>query len=77
MSGDPDRERLRDAYLELFAGYGKPADLRRARPSLAEPLGMLGRAWSWWRVASSVPDPAEFSQAGRKWFQEFAAAVPS
>jgi hypothetical protein len=38
---------------------------------------MLGRAWSWWRVASSVPDPAEFSQAGRKWFQEFAAAVPS
>jgi hypothetical protein len=45
---------------------------RRSR----EPPGMLSRAWSWWRVASNVPDPGEFSQAGREWFQEFAAAVP-
>ena len=74
--GDPELERLRDAYLERFSEYGKPAELRRAA-ALAEPLGMLSRAWSWWRVASNVPDPAEFSQAGRQWFREFAAAVPS
>jgi aminoglycoside phosphotransferase (APT) family kinase protein len=72
---DPDLIRLRDAYLERFAEYGKAVELRRAA-ALAEPLGMLSRAWSWWRVASNVPDPGEFSQAGREWFQEFAAAVP-
>ena len=73
---DPDLERLRDAYLERFTAYGTAAELRHAA-ELAEPLGMLSRAWSWWRVASNVPDPAEFSEVGREWFQEFAAAVPS
>jgi Phosphotransferase enzyme family len=71
---DPDIERLRDAYLDRFAAYGTLAELRDAA-SLAEPLGMLGRAWSWWRVASSVDHPGEFSEAAREWFRDFVAAM--
>ncbi len=72
---DPDIERLRDAYLDRFSAYGTSSELRGAA-SLAEPLGMLSRAWSWWRVASSVDEPGEFSEAAREWFRDFVAAMP-
>ena len=72
---DPDIERLRDAYLAGFAEYVSPDLLRRAA-ALAKPVGMLSRAWSWWRVGAHAAEPAEFTEAAKEWFQEFAAAVP-
>jgi len=75
---DPDIERLRGAYLERWSNYGAPTSLGRAA-ELAVPLGMLCRAWSWWQLASSLPEPAraEYSEGGLEWFAEFAAAVPA
>ena len=75
---DPDIESLRAVYLERWSSYGAPASLARAA-ALAVPLGMLCRAWSWWQLASSLPEPAraEYSDGGLEWFAEFAAAVPA
>ncbi|MFK4149236.1 phosphotransferase [Streptomyces sp. NPDC004065] len=57
--------RLLDAYLEPWTGAGRtPAELRRAvRPAWR--LGALGRAASWGRVFSTVPDAALAQQSGR------------
>jgi hypothetical protein len=73
---DPDLERLRDIYLDRWSSYGSHAALARAA-ELAAPLGMLCRASSWWLVASSVAESErnEYSEGGREWFEEFAAAV--
>jgi phosphotransferase family enzyme len=73
---DPDIERLHDAYLERFRAFGSPEELGRA-VSLAEPLGMLSRAWAWSRVAANVPEPEEPREAAREWFADFDGAVPA
>jgi hypothetical protein len=72
---DQDSERLRDAYLRRFSNYGPPDELRRPA-ALAEPVGMLCRAWAWWRIASSGGEPGVLTEYSREWFREFAAAVP-
>jgi hypothetical protein len=72
---DPDLERLRDAYLDRFSAFGPVDELRRAA-ELAQPVGMLSRSLSWWRVAAVAAEPEEYVEGSREWFGEFAAAVP-
>jgi hypothetical protein len=75
---DPDLLLLRDHYLARWSAYGSHEALTQAA-ELAAPVGMLCRALSWWRLASNLTESerSEYSEAGRDWFGEFAAAVPA
>ena len=55
--GSADDRRLRDAYLEPWAGYGSRAELRIAL-DLALRLGPLTRALGWDRVLGGMPAAA-------------------
>jgi Phosphotransferase enzyme family len=53
--GDPQLERMRDAYLEPFSSYGSRSDLLAAF-ALAYRLGTIGRALSWHRAVEAFPE---------------------
>lgn len=65
-AGDPVLHRLRDAYLEPWAGHGSPAELRE-QVDLALRVAPLARALTWRRILRGV-HPGE--RAG------WAASVP-
>jgi len=73
---DPDLERIRDAYLEPWKGYGDRPSLLRA-VELADTAGRLFRALSWLRAFgdASLSAQAESEESARGWFEEFSAAV--
>ena len=52
--GDTRLERMRDAYLEPFGGYGSRAELLAAF-AVAYRLGTIARALSWYRAVEAVP----------------------
>ncbi len=58
--GSAEDARLRDAYLEAWAGHGSPGALRRVL-DLALRVGPLTRALGWMRVLEGLP-PAEQSE---------------
>jgi hypothetical protein len=55
--GSADGLRLRDAYLDAWAGYGSPESLRAAL-DLALRIGPLTRALAWARVLEDLPRSA-------------------
>jgi len=71
-ANDPRLVRLRDIYLEPWLGYG-PRQHLLAAYSLAQRLGTVCRALTWYRVVSNLPDPlkAEHAEAVPGWLQEF------
>jgi hypothetical protein len=71
---DPEVERIRDAYLERWAGCGTGTELRRAA-EVAVRLGKLSRALTWWRIAPDLGGGAggEEDAAARSWRDEFLA----
>jgi phosphotransferase family enzyme len=73
-----DTDRLRDAYLEPWSGYGTGAELRAAVP-LAMRVGPVGRALTWWRLFPQVTDEvtAEHAEAAAEWLAELLVLISS
>ena len=66
--GAPELVRLRDLYLEPFAGFASPAELRDAF-GLAYRTGTIGRALAWHRSFSRYPEERDDTVAyGLKMF---------
>ncbi|HEY2870211.1 MAG TPA: hypothetical protein VGJ11_11910 [Gaiellales bacterium] len=74
--GGADDRRLRDAYLEPWAAYGPPAELRAAL-DLALRLGPLTRALGWDRVLGSMPAEAVGEWGGHlsAWLDDVATGL--
>ncbi|HEX5251944.1 MAG TPA: hypothetical protein VFW14_19945 [Gaiellales bacterium] len=74
--GGADDRRLRDAYLEPWAGYGSRAELRAAL-ELALRLGPLTRALGWDRVLGSMPAAAagEWAENLSGWLEDVATEL--
>jgi hypothetical protein len=70
--GDPVLLRLRDAYLERWADYGSPAELRELC-ALALKVGPPARALSWRRILLGVhpAQRAEWDDAVPGWMVEY------
>jgi len=68
----PELERLRDIYLESWAGFETPKNLVAAF-KLAYRVGMICRALTWNRVLAGAPEPykSEHADAVPGWLQEF------
>jgi hypothetical protein len=66
--GSPEVDRLRDLYLEPFANFAPPAELRQlfADGYLLFPIS---RADSWRRTLEGAPGPAEFGDRVKAWLE--------
>jgi hypothetical protein len=71
MVDDPRVLRIRDAYLELFGGFGRREELLRW-VTLARTTGCVTRALSWERAAQDAPRSviAEYEFPVRGWLLE-------
>jgi hypothetical protein len=72
---DPLLLKLRDIYLEPWTLYGSMADLRSAF-ALANRVGMVNRALTWYRVVCALEEPYRSEQidAVPGWLHEFLTA---
>ncbi|HEX6290142.1 MAG TPA: hypothetical protein VFZ66_13190 [Herpetosiphonaceae bacterium] len=72
----PELLRLREIYLEPWTRYGSREDLLGAF-ELAQPLAMLCRALTWYRVVSGLDEPfkTEYAEVVPGWLQEFLNAA--
>ena len=66
---DADLARLRDAYLEAWTDTHSRTELELLT-LLATRVGKVGRAHSWVRALSGVPDPGEHAEAAPAWLEE-------
>ncbi|GAB3686353.1 aminoglycoside phosphotransferase family protein [Angustibacter aerolatus] len=73
--GDGRLLALRDAYLEPFAAYGTPRELRAA-VELTRGTGAVQRALAWWALVRAAPpvDAADFADSVpygvRRWLRD-------
>ena len=76
-NGDPALHRLRDAYLELWNGYGSPRELRE-QCDLALRVAPLARALTWRRILRGVhrDERAEWADSVPGWTAETLAPGP-
>ncbi|MCJ7624708.1 MAG: aminoglycoside phosphotransferase family protein [Anaerolineaceae bacterium] len=70
--GAPELEWLRDIYLEPWRRYGSCKNLLNAF-DLAQRIGMVSRALTWYLVVSHLEEPfkKEYADAVPGWLQEF------
>jgi hypothetical protein len=70
--GDPALDQLRDAYLRPWARYAGWADLQTAF-ALANRIGMVNRALTWYLVVSNLQEPYRSEQvdAVPGWLHEY------
>jgi aminoglycoside phosphotransferase (APT) family kinase protein len=72
---DRDLERVRDAYLEPWAGFGPRSELLGA-VELAGVMGRLSRALAWFRAYSEGGGHSdEAVESAGYWFREFSEAL--
>jgi Phosphotransferase enzyme family len=71
---DPDVQRARDAYLELWDSFASRKELREASV-LAERLGMLVRALTYRRIQLQSPEAlmTEYGESVAGWLEDFLA----
>ena len=74
-STDPALQQLRDAYLTAWTRYASWADLQAAF-ALADRVGMVNRALTWYLVVSQLDEPYHSEQADAVpgWLHEFLTA---
>ncbi len=70
---DPRIARIRDAYLEPFTRFAPVSELRRAA-LIAERLGMISRALTWYRVVKLSGGPLDI---GRETFAGWLRLLPN
>ncbi|MBI1295246.1 phosphotransferase [bacterium] len=73
--GDPALDQLRDAYLRPWSRYAGWADLQAAF-ALANRIGMVNRALTWYLVVSNLQEPYRTEQADAVpgWLHEYLTA---
>jgi hypothetical protein len=71
QAGSADDVRLRDAYLDAWAGHGSRASLRAAL-AVALRVGPLTRALGWMRVLEGLPpaDQAQWAEYPSGWLRD-------
>ena len=74
--GSAEDARLRDAYLDAWAGYGS-RDVAARALDLALRVGPLTRALGWMRVLEGLPpaDQAEWAENVPGWLRDLQAEL--